>query len=84
MEKTEKTESKKSKKDLCAMCPCSDCGCKRVNGRGEAVYGLGMIGAFIYYIQGIPDFWAFLFAVAKAIFWPAFVVYELLKHLNMA
>lgn len=51
------------------------------HGGGNAVYSLGMIGALVYYIQQASTFWLFLVALFKGIFWPAFVVYELLKFL---
>lgn len=50
-------------------------------GGGDAVYGLGMIGALIYYIQTSAGIMGFLFAIFKGVFWPAFLVYELLKYL---
>jgi hypothetical protein len=52
-------------------------------GRGEAVYGLGMIGALFYYFSTATTFWLFVFGFLKALFWPAFLVYEILKSLHM-
>lgn len=49
---------------------------------GGAVYGLGMIGAFIYYWQNADGFWLHVWAFAEALFWPAFVVYDLLSYLH--
>ena len=49
----------------------------------NAVYGLGFIGALIYYIQVATGFWAGVVGLLKAIVWPAFLVYEVLKHLGM-
>jgi len=46
------------------------------------VYGLGLIGALVYYWQHATGFWAHAGAVLEAILWPAFVVYDLLKHLS--
>jgi len=46
-----------------------------------AVYGLGFIGAAIYYISIATGFWVGVLGVLKAIVWPAFLVYEALKHL---
>jgi len=46
---------------------------------GGAVYGLGLIGAAIYYFAAADQFWEFVLAIPKAIVWPAIVVYELLK-----
>ncbi len=50
-------------------------------GAGNAVYGLGLIGALVYYIGHADTFWVGVLGVLKAIVWPAFVVYDLLGHL---
>jgi hypothetical protein len=49
----------------------------------EAVYGLGLIGALVYYIQHAATFAIGLLGVLKAIVWPALVVYKLLEFLKM-
>jgi hypothetical protein len=51
------------------------------SGGGGAVYGLGFVGALVYYWQTADGFWMHLWAIVEAILWPAFVVYDLLKHL---
>lgn len=48
-----------------------------------AVYGLGFVGAVVYYIQTAASFFAGVLGVIKAFFWPAFVVFELMKFLKM-
>jgi hypothetical protein len=48
-------------------------------GGGGAVYGLGLIGALVYYIQQADGFWDGVLGVLKALVWPAFLVFELLK-----
>jgi len=48
---------------------------------GGAIYGVGFIGAVIYYIQTATSFWMGVLGFLKAIVWPAFLVYELLKFL---
>lgn len=50
---------------------------------GGAVYGLGLIGALVYYLSTAASFWLGLLGILKAILWPAFVVYELMKYLHM-
>ncbi len=50
---------------------------------GQSVYGLGFIGAVIYYISTATSFWMGVFGFLKAIVWPAFLVYEALKYLQM-
>ncbi len=49
----------------------------------EAVYGLGMIGAWIYYFTHAATFWIGALGFLKGIVWPAMVVYEVLKFLHM-
>ena len=46
---------------------------------GGAIYGLGFIGAVIYYISTATTLWIGLLGVLKAIVWPAFLVFELLR-----
>jgi hypothetical protein len=53
----------------------------RSAGGGNAVYGLGLIGALVYYIQQADGFWSVILGILKAVVWPAFVVYDLLKSL---
>ena len=52
-------------------------------GASDAVYGLGLIGAWIYYIGHATTFWLGLLGILKGIVWPAMLVYELMKYLNM-
>lgn len=52
-------------------------------GASEAVYGLGMIGAWIYFISTAPTFWIGVLGFFKGIVWPAFVVFELMKYLGI-
>ena len=48
----------------------------------SAVYGLGFIGAIIYFISTASGFWMILLGLLKAIVWPAILVYEALKQLG--
>jgi len=48
----------------------------------NAVYGLGFIGAAIYYIMQATTFWWGVLGFLKAIVWPAFLVFEALKALG--
>ena len=48
----------------------------------NAVYGLGFIGAAIYYIMQATGFWMGVVGILKALVWPAFPVYEALKQLG--
>jgi hypothetical protein len=49
------------------------------NAPHSAIYGLGLIGAAVYYISAATGFWMGLLGVLKALVWPAFLVYEALK-----
>ncbi len=53
------------------------------NASSGAVYGLGFIGAAIYFISNATGFWIGVLGFLKAIVWPAFLVYEVLKHLGV-
>ncbi len=48
---------------------------------GGAVYGLGMIGAVAYFFGSAESGRDYLLAAPKAVFWPALLVYRLLKYL---
>jgi hypothetical protein len=50
---------------------------------GGAVYGLGLIGALVYYIQTATSFWDGIYGVFQALVWPAFLVYGLLHSLKL-
>ena len=59
--------------------------CKKANKNNAssgAIYGLGFIGAAIYFISGATTFWLGVLGFLKAIVWPVFLVYELLKYLG--
>lgn len=48
-----------------------------------ALYGLGVIGAAVYFIQQATTFSAGLIGLFKAIFWPAVVLYKILGLLQL-
>lgn len=65
-----------------------DCDCDHHHKRGHSsfgggAYGLGFIGAAIYFIQHAPTFWIGVLGVLKAIVWPAILVYHLLGFLKL-
>jgi hypothetical protein len=47
------------------------------------IYGLGFIGAAIYFISHATGFWVGVLGFLKAIVRPVFLVYEVFKHLGM-
>jgi hypothetical protein len=46
---------------------------------GSAVYGLGFIGAAIYFISKATSFWMGVVGFLKALVWPAYLVYKALE-----
>jgi hypothetical protein len=55
---------------------------KARNNSGPAIYGLGFIGALIYFLQAATGFWIGVIGFLKALVWPAFLVYYLLDFLK--
>ena len=51
------------------------------NQSGGAVYGLGLIGAAIFFISQATSFWVGVLGLLKAIIWPAFLIYEAFNFL---
>ena len=70
--------AKQKNKECCESKCCGGC----MKGCGGAVYGLGFIGALIYYISTATGFWMGVLGVLKALVWPAFLVFEMLKYLG--
>jgi hypothetical protein len=50
---------------------------------GGATYGLGLIGAWIYFWQQADTVAGHLLAVLEGLVWPAFVVYHALAALHV-
>ncbi len=48
-----------------------------------AIYGLGILGALVYYIQHATSFVDGLLGIFKAIFWPGVILYKVLELLKM-
>lgn len=51
-------------------------------GSSDAVYGLGLIGAWVYYIGRASTFQEGVKGFFKGFFWPAFLVKALLEFLE--
>lgn len=52
-------------------------------GGGNAVYGLGLLGALIYFLQHAQGLTGVLLAILKSLLWPAFLIFRLLEFLKM-
>jgi len=51
------------------------------SGPASAVYGLGFIGAAVWFISQATTFWLGVLGFLKAMVWPALLVYESFKYL---
>lgn len=71
---------KKTKKKGKCDWTCKSTSCGGCSGFG---YFLGFLGAAIYYISNATGFWMGVLGFLKAIVWPVFLVFELLKFLGM-
>ena len=59
---------------------CSRCHC---SANPQAIYGLGVVGALFYFLQHATTLWLVIVGIAKAIFWPALVLFRLLTLLQL-
>ncbi|MBN1331635.1 hypothetical protein JW978_01980 [Candidatus Dojkabacteria bacterium] len=74
-------EEKKTQK--CECCEtCHKMG-KWQSGPQNAVYGLGFVGALIYFISTASNIGAGLVGIFKAIVWPAYFVYYIFENLGL-
>lgn len=64
-------------------CDCRGWKGKNAGGVSSAVYGLGFIGALVYYLQHAATFWIGVLGFLKALVWPALLIYKVLELLNM-
>jgi len=70
---------KKIVKDQCDSC----CNTKTHTSNGSAVYGIGLIGAAVYFFSHATGFTGYVMALLKTIAWPALLVHQALTFLNM-
>ena len=55
---------------------------KNINKGGSAFYGIGLIGAAVYFISHATTFWMGVVGFLKALVWPAFLVYQAFEFLS--
>lgn len=74
------------------ICDCDNCNEKVVvnkhhnysnHGGGNAIYGLGVVGALFYFLNGTTTFVAVIIGIGKAVFWPAILMFKLLTFLQI-
>jgi hypothetical protein len=69
----------------------NDCCSKKVfikrgngsHGSSDAIYGLGVVGALFYFLEGASSFGMVLIGIGKSIFWPAILMFKLLSYLQI-
>ena len=69
--------------DCCPQSPVSKNNCCHKNGGSNAIYGLSVIGALFYFLQGVNTFETIIIGIGKAIFWPAILMFKLLTYLQL-
>ena len=82
MVKKKVSKEKSIKQDFCGVCG-RKCGPGMRCGSGGCFYVLGFIGALVYYISIATGFWMGVLGILKALVWPAFLVFELMKFLGL-
>jgi len=57
---------------------------KVINDHGPMgfVFFVAFVGAAVYFVQQSEGFWGFILAILKAIVWPGFAIYHVLKLLG--
>jgi len=70
----EEKESKKEKRWKNSVNVHSGCG---------GLYGFGLIGSAVYYLQHATTFWIGVIGIIKAIFWPAILIYQVFAMLHL-
>lgn len=61
---------------------CGGCKPRHKSNTGNAIYGIGIMGAVFYYLQHPPVGEIFL-TIIKVLLWPAFVAYRLLETFGL-
>lgn len=51
------------------------------NTAAGAVYGMGLIGALVYFLSHATTFWVGAYGVFQAIVWPAYLIYYAFEKL---
>ncbi len=66
---------------------CKDDCCKNESpahgGAGDTVYGMGVVGAFVYFFPQITSISSFFMVLIKSIIWPGLLVFQALSLLKL-
>ncbi|MFN8286054.1 MAG: hypothetical protein U0V74_04835 [Chitinophagales bacterium] len=55
----------------------------RYTPQASVVYGMGFIGACIYFIMHATSFWMGALGILKALVWPALIVFKALEFFKL-
>ncbi|MGV3508449.1 MAG: hypothetical protein ACO1N7_04105 [Sphingobacteriaceae bacterium] len=55
---------------------------KKINDQSSVIYGMGFIGALIYFIQHATTFGAGVLGFLKSLIWPVILIYKLFEFLK--
>ncbi|GAB91706.1 hypothetical protein [Gordonia rhizosphera] len=50
---------------------------------GGAFYFMGILGSWVYFWQEAEGFWLHVWAIFQGLFWPAFLIHDAFKALNV-
>lgn len=53
------------------------------SGGAGAFYGIGFVGALVYFILQAESFWDIVLGILKSIVWPAIFVYKIFEFLKI-
>jgi len=56
---------------------------KCCNSGSGAIYGLGVVGAAVYYLQHVTTLLAGAVGLVKAVFWPGVILYKVMGLLRL-
>lgn len=51
-------------------------------GAGNALYGFGVLGAWVYFWQNADGFWGHVLALVEGVVWPALMVFDAFSRLR--
>lgn len=49
---------------------------------GDALYGLGVLGAWVFFWQQANGFWEHVLAILEGVIWPAMMVFDAFTRLR--
>ena len=82
MARKKKTKKKSDKAGNLINVDIADNSCKTSRPQCSGTYGLGILGAAVYFISTATGFWNGVWGILKALVWPASLIFEVLKYIG--